>query len=123
MGYNTINRKIVLDFLQDNSDRFISIGDICNEFERCGRSINISTVYRLMDKLIKEGVITRHIEDKKSYFRFVSEQCSSHLHMKCSVCGIVRHLPKDLLEALSDFYGFKVEYERSIIQGVCTVCK
>ena len=61
-------------------------------------------------------------------YRFVgSDECKNHLHLTCSVCGTVYHLPnptsENLVERVLRDSDFQVTMSDSVLTGVCARCK
>ena len=54
--YQTQQRKILLSFLNTVSDRQLTIEEILEELNSKGETVPQSSVYRLMKKLVEEGV-------------------------------------------------------------------
>ena len=73
-GYATASRKKILDFLKENKNRTLTVLDIDAYLKECDNEVNLTTIYRYLDKLEKEGTV----------MKYVAERQSGHL----SVCGI-----------------------------------
>ncbi|ONI39889.1 hypothetical protein AN640_00375 [Candidatus Epulonipiscium fishelsonii] len=125
MRYNTQNRQLILEYIKKNKDKYVSINDIQQELLTQGKNINKSTIYRYIDQLLNEQLILKHIGEKKSSFQYIgnNKSCHTHLHMKCKQCGLTVHLPTDLLTSVEVINQFKIEYETSIVQGICNLCQ
>ena len=54
-GYATNSRRKILDFLKSNSDRTVTAADIDQYLKRNGDAVNITTIYRYLDKLATDG--------------------------------------------------------------------
>ena len=65
-GYATANRKKILDFLKENSNRTLTVGDIDAHLKACASEVNITTIYRYLDKLEKEGTVMKYVAEKGS---------------------------------------------------------
>lgn len=50
-GYATASRKKILEFLKGNSDRTVTAADIDDYLRGSGSEVNITTIYRYLDKL------------------------------------------------------------------------
>ncbi|ONI39762.1 hypothetical protein AN639_05740 [Candidatus Epulonipiscium fishelsonii] len=125
MRYNTQNKQLILEYIKKNKDKYVSVNDIQQELINQGNNINKSTIYRYIDQLLSEKLILKYTAEKKAYFKYIedNESCHTHLHMKCKRCGLVVHLPTDLLSSIEESNQFKVEYETSIVQGICNLCQ
>ena len=131
-GYNTVAKEAVLAFFRENPDRQFTCEQIffgINEKESeglCGKS----TVYRLIGKLCKDGVIKKFYGENESTARYQYASsdmgCEHHLHMKCTKCGTVYHLECEkssfLMEHVSKEHGFKINSRSSLLYGECKSC-
>ena len=60
-GYATTSRKKILEYLMANSDRTVTVADIDQYLKKNDNEVNITTIYRYLDKLAKEGITARSI--------------------------------------------------------------
>lgn len=127
--YNTKGRALILDYLVMHSDQAVSVQEI---YDALGASnINISTIYRYLDKLVKEGVVLKSVSHngEMATFQFIEKEkrCHEHLHMKCIHCGRVNHLDcafmEDLRGHVLKHHGFRIECQNSLLYGVCGACE
>ncbi|MBQ3516554.1 MAG: transcriptional repressor, partial [Lachnospiraceae bacterium] len=89
-----------------------------------------SSVYRLMKKLVDEGMVRRHSkEDSRQYVYQIiqSEECHAHLHLQCTECGKLVHLSheatKEARQWMQGATGFELDQEKTFLYGTCTDCK
>lgn len=129
-GYNTGSREKIRTYLRDNSDRTVSASDISDYMKDIGSPVNITTIYRFLEKLEEEGDVIRYVSnrDNRSVYQYVSDgdSCSHHLHMKCMKCGKIHHLDCDFMEEIEkhvkEEHGFQIECKNSLIYGYCKEC-
>ena len=127
MTYNTEKRTAVLEFLEKNSSSAFTIDEIAERLSPDGSGK--STYYRLVSKLVEEGVIKR-ISDEKTrhttYQYLGSTGCGEHLHLKCKECGKLIHLDHSTSHAVEnkilEMGGFSID-EGAILFGKCKGCK
>ena len=62
-GYATNSRRKILDFLKSNSDRTVTAADIDQYLKRNGDAVNITTIYRYLDKLATDGTVMKYVAD------------------------------------------------------------
>ena len=95
-GYATNSRRKILDFLKSNSDRTVTVADIDQYLKRNGDAVNITTIYRYLDKLLAEHVIIKYADagSERAVYQYSGEMghCVQHLHLKCVKCGRILHL-------------------------------
>lgn len=130
-GYKTNNRRIIKEFLMQNSNRTVSVADILGHFDELNLNINITTVYRYMDKLEKENRVIKYKSEngKTAVYQYVEEEmgCNGHLHLKCVKCGRILHLDHEFMaqaaKYINDEYGFLIQCKNSLIYGTCRNCR
>ena len=93
MVYNTEKRSEITALMSRNPDRVFTIEEISLSVAPDGRGK--STVYRIISKMVNEGLV-RRISDGKTrrvtYQYLGCAHCSEHLHLKCTSCGRLIHL-------------------------------
>lgn len=125
--YNTHQRKALIDFLQLNSDKAFTIEEIVNSMSE--NEISQSTAYRLMTKLVEEGLVHRSVKGNSRSFvyQFInSEKCEGHLHIKCTDCGKVYHLDHEVSALIQDDIKKNTAFEidsHTVLLGKCNTCK
>ena len=127
--YKTEQKKLLLEFLEENQDSSYTVDEITDALKSRGASVGKSTVYRLMTKLVEEKRVKRQLTDnsRKSVYRIViDEQCHNHLHLQCRTCGKVLHLDEkasdELLCAVKTLSDFSVSEEDTVLFGKCANC-
>lgn len=125
--YNTQQRKLLIDFLQSNSSKAFTIEEIINAM--VGNEISQSTAYRLMTKLVEDGLVHRSVKGNSRSFvyQYISDhKCEGHLHMKCTDCGKVYHLDSSttsrIHEDIKSNSSFEID-DHTILLGKCSLCK
>ncbi len=124
--YNTQQRKMLIEFLSQNSNRSFTIEEIVNEIND---SLSTSTAYRLMTKLVEDGLVHRSVKGNSRSFvyQFInSEKCEGHIHMKCTDCGKVYHLDSQISSQIQNDIksntSFEMDYH-TVLLGKCSTCK
>ena len=84
-GYATISRKKILEFLKKNSDRTVAVADIDHYLKAQDCEVNITTIYRYLDKLAKDGTVIKYVAEKgnQAVYQYVElgHHCEEHLHL------------------------------------------
>lgn len=126
--YNTGQRKALLSLFESNKDRHFTIDQIMEELSD-EASISRSAVYRNVDRMAQEGLLRKEVseETRKSVYQF--NECSSdceHIHLRCTECGKVFHLPdeeeEDELKSVLRESGFELDEHATILVGKCSDC-
>ena len=126
-GYQTEQKKILLDYLSSHADRAFALEDLVPPMVE--RGVGKSTVYRLIARLSDEGAVRRYLREGKrgyTYQYFEKEDCHAHLHLRCTDCGRVLHLcegvSQKLRALLSADCAFTLDGEKTMLYGRCAAC-
>ncbi|MBE5958174.1 MAG: Fur family transcriptional regulator [Lachnospiraceae bacterium] len=131
-GYNTEQKKCIIQFLSDNCNASYTIEELIANLEKCdniSKAPGRSTVYRLMNKLVEEGIVKRFIKGHSRHFYYQimeSTNCHEHIHMKCTSCGKLFHMADDettkLLNEILTSSHFTVDRDETTLYGTCDNC-
>ncbi|MDX1691148.1 MAG: Fur family transcriptional regulator [Acidimicrobiia bacterium] len=92
--------------------------------ERAGR-IDLSTVYRTLDALEGEGLVT-HVHLGHGAGAYHVAPSEDHHHLVCTVCGATVDVPigemGDAVAALTEPHGFVADTAHFAIVGRCAGC-
>lgn len=130
-GYNTYKREKILEYLKVNRDKAVTIGDIQDNLTENNIEINISTIYRYLEKLEGQGLILKTVMGKREQacFQYIGErdECHNHLHMKCEKCGMILHLDCGFMQEIAQHvmkeHGFMINCHDSYLTGLCEECR
>lgn len=131
-AYNTEQRKLLVDYLSKNKETPVTIEEIISTLQRdenVSTPPGRSTVYRLMNKLVAEGMVKRFVKGHSRHFYYQlvnSHHCHDHIHMKCTACGKLYHMDnaeteKILTEVLRSA-SFMIDREETTLYGTCKSC-
>ncbi|MCD6254867.1 MAG: transcriptional repressor [Deltaproteobacteria bacterium] len=90
-------------------------------------SINKVTVYRILERLLKAGLIRRLSIGRPFRYEIAGKGHKVHPHLICNSCGKIECL--DLLEftsiisSLCKLYGIESEGVEIYIKGICKKCQ
>ena len=126
--YNTKGKRAVIEILQNNPERQLSVEDI---FVSLGENApGQSSIYRILSSLQKSGEVRREKnEGGDGYLYRYSENlgCDDHFHLKCRVCGKVTHLrcsvSDELVAHIFSDHGFVIDSGSTVFYGKCAECQ
>lgn len=126
-GYKTKQRDIILEVLVKNADKHLTCEEMCEMLRKDGKKVGMTTVYRYLEKLHREGMLTKYTADRESAkFSYAKESCRGHFHLKCTECGKTFcgdcSFLSGLVEHINDDHGFSVEPAKTTLYGVCKEC-
>lgn len=130
-SYRTKNRDMMVAYMKENKDRTVYVSDIHQYMKSQGVNVNVTTIYRFLDKLQEESRVLKYAADKgeSAGFQYVGEgnSCEEHLHVKCSSCGKVAHLDCAFMEEirshLRNHHDFQLQCSGSSLFGLCEECQ
>ena len=132
MAYQTEQKRILLAYLKAHSEEAFTIEELSERLKKepaVSAAPGKSTVYRIMPKLVEDGLVKRFVKGNSRKFLYqmvCGEHCDSHLHMKCSVCGKLYHMEDEesesLLLRIRNRHHFQVDEARTILLGQCESC-
>lgn len=123
--YNTKQRRQVLTTIKHQSKDFTA-KDI---YESLGGEIGLTTVYRFIESLEKEGVIIRvSLNGNSKRYQYV-EPCDDddHFYLKCVKCGKMQHIDCEKIQGLTTHILIKHHFTPTnthlVIKGICKDCE
>ena len=129
-GYNTKPKEYILSFLRNHKNKRFSIKEMYDYIINEGYNINLTTIYRNVNSLEKEGSLLKHQGNDTSFatYQYVeNKDCLAHFHFECIKCGRVSHLgakeTNDFLNLIKNKLYFTVEPQNTYIRGLCNNCK
>ncbi len=128
--YKTKTRQLILDFLNEHTDKRFTAADIYKNINESDGSINRATVYRNLDRLVSQGKLLKFKDNDSDacFFQYSEghEHCDSHMHAQCSDCGKLFHLESEFVDKFEDeiknAYGIDIDCSKTIIVGKCEEC-
>lgn len=131
--YETKQKRILLDFLRAHPDRGFSIEELYDALCLACPVACVpgkSTLYRLVPKLVTEGLVKRFSGEHGRQFAYqiVScDDCDAHLHLKCTACGGLYHMDHAVSERIMNEVlnrsDFSLDEKETVLFGVCRDCK
>lgn len=130
--YQTEQKRVLLAYMKAHSEESFTIEELCERLKQetaLTAAPGKSTVYRIMPKLVEEGLVKRFVKGNSRKFLYqmvCKEHCDRHLHMKCSVCGKLHHMEDTESEALfwqvMRKHHFQLDEGRTVLFGQCEGC-
>jgi len=122
----TSNRLRVLEVIGNNSYP-LSAGDIFKTLSR-NNSINRVTVYRILDRLVSQGVVERLATGgRAAYYGLApNENHRPHPHFYCKACGQMDCLDPESLNvetrAMQKTFPGRIDKVEVRVDGICKNC-
>ena len=131
--YKTKQMTELLTFLKSVQGNHVTVSDICDYFQTKGIAVGTTTIYRHLEKMVREGVVAKYVVDGTSSacFEYIGgherETQAVCYHCKCEKCGKLIHLQCNEVESLKqhmmEHHGFEMDSLRTVFYGICSECK
>lgn len=119
------NRKAVLDILE-KSKTPVTIDYIYNKLRKKNENVSLSTVYRIMEKLISNNIVTKSIimDDNKARYELIRDKHKHYIICtKCNQMTPIENCPiGDLEKNISKTTGFNITGHKLELYGECSSC-
>ena len=127
MVYKTEQRKVLIDFFEHNKDKVFSASEIVDALKK--DDISLSAVYRNLKDLENDGKVKKlaKAQSRVVYYQYVDcASCKGHIHLSCTNCGNIVHLPEQESEVLEKTIlknsHFNIDKSSTILYGVFEKC-
>ncbi len=125
--YKTEQRKILLDFFQNNTHRSVTAQDIFESLR--DRNISMSAIYRNLSEMEKDRQICRVNDSSKPgvYYQYIDPvHCANVVHLKCQKCDTTFHLNQHISRMMVGYakeeYDFDIKCTGAFLFGECEKC-
>ncbi len=123
--YKTEQKKLILDYLVDNENKFVNVEDIMLNLKKRKLNVGLTTIYRFLNFLEENNNVRTEVRDHKKYYQYVSKDCDKHLFLKCKNCGKAMNLNCEEFENVNEHikkeHKFNLDFN-TIIYGTCEKC-
>ena len=63
-SYATASRRKILEYLKNSNDHTVTAADVDEYLREHDSEVNITTIYRYLDKLAKDGTVIKYVAEK-----------------------------------------------------------
>ncbi|MCA9961508.1 MAG: transcriptional repressor [Anaerolineales bacterium] len=123
----TPQRELIIRALADvDEDDHLTAEEIHKRVQVHTSAVNIATVYRTLDMLVEEGLVSRiDLGGDKEVFATVHH--GMHMHLVCRQCGHVLDADAQVLRDVGQYlfseYEFVADLEHISLFGICANCQ
>jgi Fur family ferric uptake transcriptional regulator len=119
-------RMNIIDLLEKN-ETLLSAQEIYNELHHKDVSINLSTVYRTLDKLVEADIINKVALEQEKQILYEFNRDEHHHFLICKSCNKIQPIYRcplhDYEEKLMSETGFKITSHKIEFYGYCKDCQ
>jgi Fur family ferric uptake transcriptional regulator len=128
--YNTKQGEAILSYLASLDGEHVTASQIAMHFGAEDSSVGLTTVYRHLEKLSKDGKVRKYTMDDSSaacyQYAGESDNHDERFHLKCEICGALTHLQCDTLEQIKEHvyetHSFQINPSKTVFYGTCQNC-
>ncbi len=130
--YQTRSYRMIVDYLETIPGEHVTAQDIQEHFTGIGEPIGLATIYRQIERLVEEGLLSRYFSEgtESACYEFCDRRKSCIrpvcFHCKCDTCGELIHLQCDEIAAVSAHlraeHGFALNPYKTVFYGTCEKC-
>ena len=127
-AYNTKSKEIINEAIKNYPNGF-TIKDLKEDLEKKELNIGLTTIYRALDRLTLDGVVTKfYDENNVTHYKYVNDCLSeTHFYLKCQKCEKIYHVDCSCIDDLSIHilrqHKFKIDTKSIILEGLCENCR
>lgn len=132
MKYKTQHREELLSYLKTIKGQHFTVAEVYTHFQEMGKPIGTTTLYRQLEKLVNDGVVSKYVIDRKSSACFEytgteeTEREEICVHCKCESCGKLIHLHCEEMQMVEEHlkrqHGFQWNPMKTVFYGICEEC-
>ena len=121
-----------MKYMEDNRDKLVTVADIEEFLDNEGLEVNVSTIYRFLNRLCDGGEAIKYVAKKGAMSSFqyvgsVENTCQDHIHLQCTSCGSIIHLECHFMDEIKEHIlkdnQFLLQCEASVLYGLCKSCQ
>jgi Fur family transcriptional regulator, ferric uptake regulator len=118
----TSQKKRILDVFLENSDRMLSVHDVCSLLPE-DTSVDNATVYRNVQKFLNFGIL-ESINDEQGINRYTVSERNHHHYLICTECGKIIKIPCEshFWKAKARENNFLETHHKLEVYGKCAEC-
>lgn len=127
---NTKQKTEIIKFFENNKSNSYTAYELK---DKIGSNAGLTTIYRILNSLTKENVLTKSPLQEKSGFSYKYneiEQCDNHnkhYHLICENCNKLFHYDNEniskMCKKIQKESDFQIEEEKIVFYGKCKECK
>jgi Fe2+ or Zn2+ uptake regulation protein len=119
MSRPALVRQQILELLE--TYHLLSATQILEKLETQGQGVNKTTVYRALDGLVADDLLTRM--QLENGLQMYEQAHHHHDHIVCTNCGRVDSVDCQLTESLGQIPGYDVQSHQLTVYGICDACR
>ncbi len=128
--YKTKQQESIAACLAENKQTYVTAGLVSEYLKLRGYEVGLTTIYRYLGKLEKQGILYRvKVDGMDSVCYLFTKACEESFqgsYLKCEDCGSILkmdcHQMSGLYQHLQEHHHFQVNENKTILYGKCETC-
>ncbi len=125
-GYRITPQRVLIIETIAHSRQHMTAEEVFAQVQQRTPGVNIATIYRTLDFLVKEGLAHRS-DLGGGQVIYATSQHGPHIHLVCRQCSRVTEADERLMAALrvqlQQQYGFAADLQHLALPGLCQDCQ
>lgn len=127
--YKTKQQSAIRECLQLYKDSYVTVGAIEKYLKNNNCGVGLTTIYRHLEKMEQDGVVTRiNVEGQSgACYQYVEcDDVDNCFYIQCEKCGEVTkmecHHLKELYSHVNEDHHFSINPKKTVFFGKCEKC-
>lgn len=126
--YQTRQRSEILAVLKSHAGSHYTVAELEKELKRSGLPVGTTTIYRQLEKLTGEGLVTKFLTGigSPACFAYLQDGADGDFHCRCVKCGTLFHIHCDEVEHMErhllEKHHYQIDLHRTVLYGLCGKC-
>ena len=127
-NYKTKQQSAIRKCIEEQKEGYVTVNDISEYLKKQGCQVGITTIYRHLEKMEEQGIVTRlNVEGQHgACFKYVNPSEEGGFYIKCEDCGAVSrmecHHLQDIYNHINSDHHFSINPKKTVFYGVCDKC-
>ena len=127
--YKTKQQSAIKECLEMHKDGYVTVMDIENYLKENDCQVGLTTIYRHLEKMEKDGIVTKFSVEGQpgACFQYIEQgENQDCFYIKCEECGEVTkmecHHLAELYSHVNADHHFSINPKKTIFYGKCEKC-
>ena len=127
--YKTKQQSDIKECLEMHKDGYVTVMDIENYLKENDCQVGLTTIYRHLEKMEKDGIVTKFSVEGQpgACFQYIEQgENQDCFYIKCEECGEVTkmecHHLAELYSHVNADHHFSINPKKTIFYGKCEKC-
>lgn len=127
--YKTKQQSAIKECLEMHKDGYVTVMDIENYLKENDCQVGLTTIYRHLEKMEKDGIVTKFSVEGQpgACFQYIEQgENQDCFYIKCEECGEVTkmecHHLAELYSHVNAGHHFSINPKKTIFYGKCEKC-